>query len=171
MRKRTQAREIALQILYQLDLLEGDVPEAQQARFLSEHAEGPDVREYARTLIQGTLSHRAEIDRTIEEVAKNWELGRMAIIDRNILRMAIYEILYRDDIPPKVAINEAVDLAKKYSTKNSSAFVNGILDKVKERRPSRGPEPAPEPDIEPPPARGEGERDGSDRDEDEDARS
>ncbi len=135
MRKRTQAREIALQILYQLDLLKGDVPEGERERFMVEHAEGPDVREYARTLIAGTVAHRPGIDRIIEEVAKNWELSRMAIIDRNILRMAIYELLHRDDIPPKVAINEAVDLAKKYSTKNSSAFVNGILDKVKDRRP------------------------------------
>ncbi len=133
MRKRTQGRELALQILYQVDLLKG-LPDEERARFLAEHAEGPEVREFATALVDGVLARREEIDVEIEEVAKNWELGRMAIIDRNILRMGILELVYRsDEIPPKVAINEAVDLAKKYSTKNSSAFVNGILDKVRER--------------------------------------
>jgi len=132
MRRRTQAREVALQLLYQIDLLKG-LPREDQERFLAEHAEGVEVQEYARALVQGVLEHRREIDHRIEEVARNWELGRMATIDRNVLRMGIYELIYRSDIPPKVAINEAVELAKKYSTKNSSAFVNGILDKVRER--------------------------------------
>jgi transcription antitermination factor NusB len=134
MRKRTQARELALQLLYQVDLLRGKLTREEEERFLAEHAESAEVREYARAVVDGVARDRAAIDAAIDEVAKNWELGRMAVIDRNILRMGIYELLYRDDIPPKVAINEAVDLAKKYSTKNSSAFVNGILDKVKERR-------------------------------------
>ncbi len=133
MRRRTQAREVALQLLYQIDLLRGDVPEEDRERFLAEHAEAHEVREFARALVAGVERHRAEIDAAIDEVAKNWELGRMPVIDRNILRMGILELVYRDDVPPKVAINEAVDLAKKYSTKNSSAFVNGILDKIRER--------------------------------------
>lgn len=133
MRKRTQGRELALQILYQIDLLKG-LPDDERERFLTEHAEGAEVREFAKGLIDGVVKHRAEIDPEIEEVAKNWELGRMAIIDRNILRLGILELVYcGGDPPPKVAINEAVDLAKKYSTKNSSAFVNGILDKVYQR--------------------------------------
>ena len=134
MRKRTQGRELALQVLYQIDLLKG-LPEDERDRFLAQHAESADVREFAVSLVDGVLKVRTDIDAEIEEVAKNWELGRMAIIDRNILRMGVLELVYRSaEIPPKVAINEAVDLAKKYSTKNSSAFVNGILDKVKERR-------------------------------------
>lgn len=134
MRKRTQARELALQLLYQVDLLKGKLTKEEREAFLAEHAEGHEVREYARELVDGVLRHQPAIDAAIDEVAKNWDLGRMAVIDRNILRMGIFELLHRPDIPPKVAINEAVDLAKKYSTKNSSAFVNGILDKVKERR-------------------------------------
>jgi transcription antitermination factor NusB len=139
MRKRTQGRELALQLLYQVDLLT-KLAADEQERFLAEHAEGPEVREFARSLVSGVAEHRAEIDTEIEEVAKNWELGRMAIIDRNILRMGVLELCYRsEDIPPKVAINEAVDLAKKYSTKNSSGFVNGILDKIRERFVARRP--------------------------------
>ncbi len=133
MRKRTQGRELALQVLYQIDLLKG-LPRDEQDRFLTEHAEGVEVREFASGLVDAVVKNRAEIDVEIEDVAKNWELGRMAIIDRNILRIGIQEIVYgAGDPPPKVAINEAVDLAKKYSSKNSSAFVNGILDKVFQR--------------------------------------
>ena len=143
MRKRTQGRELALQLLYQVDLLT-KLPTDEQEKFLAEHAEGPEVREFAQSLVAGVAEHHADIDAEIEEVAKNWELGRMAIIDRNILRMGVLELCYRsDDIPPKVAINEAVDLAKKYSSKNSSGFVNGILDKVRERFVARrAPKPA-----------------------------
>jgi transcription antitermination factor NusB len=132
MRRRTQARELALQLLYQVDLLKGNLSREEREKFLAEHAEAPEVREYARELAAGVEKHRPAIDAAIDEVATNWELGRMPVIDRNILRMGIFELLHRDDIPPKVAINEAVDLAKKYSTKNSSAFVNGILDRIKE---------------------------------------
>jgi transcription antitermination factor NusB len=137
MRKRTQGRELALQLLYQVDLLRG-LAENERERFLGEHAEGAEVREFARGLVAGVAEHQKEIDEEIEEVAKNWDLGRMAIIDRNILRMGVLELVYRSsEIPPKVAINEAVDLAKKYSTKNSCAFVNGILDKIRVRFVSR----------------------------------
>lgn len=138
MRKRTKARELSLQLLYQIDLLAEKLTAEDRERFFSEHAEEADIREYARELVRGVEEHRPEIDALIEEVARNWEIGRMPVIDRNIIRMGILELLYRRDVPPKVAINEAVELAKKYSTKNSSAFVNGILDKVKERRPDGG---------------------------------
>jgi len=132
-RKRTQGRELALQLLYQIDLLT-TLPAADRERFLGEHAEGLEQRAFAESLVLDVAKHQASIDVEIEEVAKNWEIGRMAIIDRNILRMGILEICYRSaEVPHKVAINEAVDLAKKYSTKNSSAFVNGILDRVRER--------------------------------------
>ena len=86
---------------------------------------------FADPLIRGTLEHRDEADDVIKKHAKNWELHRIAAVDRNILRLAIYEMLHRDDIPPVVSINEAVDIAKKFSTQDSGKFVNGILDKVK----------------------------------------
>ena len=89
------------------------------------------TRLFADKLIRGVLEHRPDLDKKIQEHAQNWNLNRMAVVDRNILRLAIYEMLYRDDIPPIVSINEAVDVAKKYSTQDSGKFVNGILDKIK----------------------------------------
>lgn len=89
------------------------------------------VRLFADPLIRGALEFSAEADEVIKKHAVNWELHRIAAVDRNILRLAIYEMLHRDDIPPVVSINEAVDIAKKFSTQDSGKFVNGILDKVK----------------------------------------
>lgn len=89
------------------------------------------VRLFAEPLIQGTLEHRSDVDAIIRKYAQNWDLRRMAVVDRNILRLAIYEMRYRDDIPPVVTINEAVDIAKKFSTDDSGKFVNGILDRVR----------------------------------------
>ena len=132
MRKRTQARELALQLMYQLDLRGDEILEEVDAA-LSPGAGDPEMLEFARELVHGCREKRAEIDRQIEEVAKNWQLKRMAAIDRNILRLATYELLYREDIPPLVTINEAIDIAKKFSTKNSGPFVNGILDNIRLR--------------------------------------
>jgi len=97
------------------------------------------VREFSDALIRGCLEHRAEIDEAIKRHSKNWGLHRMAAVDRNVLRLAIYEMLFREDIPPVVSINEAVDIAKKFSTEDSGKFVNGILDKVRSElmRPAR----------------------------------
>jgi len=97
------------------------------------------LRQFAERLIRGVLEHRDQLDEQIKTHAKNWDLHRMAVVDRNILRLGMYEMLYRDDIPPVVSINEAVDIAKKFSTEDSGKFVNGILDKVKEglKRPAR----------------------------------
>ncbi len=94
-------------------------------------AEEASVRLFADPLIRGALEHREEADQLIRKHAQNWELHRIAAVNRNILRLAIYEMLHRDDIPPVVSINEAVDVAKKFSTQDSGKFVNGILDKVK----------------------------------------
>jgi len=93
--------------------------------------EEASVRLFADPLIRGVLEFRDEADACITKHAQNWELRRIAAVDRNILRLAIYEMLHRDDIPPVVSINEAVDIAKKFSTQDSGKFVNGILDKVK----------------------------------------
>ena len=131
MRKRTQARELALQLLYQLDL-RGEETLAEMEAYLAQEESGDaEVRSFAKELLLGYWEQRATIDQKIEEVAKNWQLRRMAAIDRNILRLATFELLYRDDIPPLVTINEAIDIAKKFSTKNSGPFVNGILDNIR----------------------------------------
>lgn len=89
------------------------------------------TRLFADKLIKGVLENRNDLDERIKQHAENWDLHRMAVVDRNILRLAIYEMLHRDDIPPIVSINEAVDIAKKFSTQDSGKFVNGILDKIK----------------------------------------
>ena len=131
MRRRTRARELAIQFLYQLDLRGEEVMEDLPA-FLESTTKDREVMEFALRLVIGTKELRPEIDETLTKVARNWKLRRMATLDRNILRMAIFELLYCDDIPPKVSINEAIDLGKKFSTANSGAFINGILDRVKD---------------------------------------
>lgn len=132
MRKRTLGRELALQILYQLDLRGEEVMNELDV-CLKEAQEVPDaeVSAFARELVLGWWEHRQPIDEKIESAAKNWQLKRMAVIDRNILRLATFEILHRDDIPPLVSINEAIDMAKKFSTPQSGRFVNGILDNIR----------------------------------------
>jgi len=144
-KKRTRARELALQFLYQVDLL-GDELLVDAAGFF--RGEEPDrtAREFATQLVQGVSEHREELDREIRAVAQNWEITRMAVIDRNVLRMAAFELFHCPDVPPKVAINEAIELGKRFSTQNSGAFINGILDKIKDRArsgsPSRPTEPS-----------------------------
>ena len=155
MGKRREARERAVQFLFQHDLnppekLEEALEQfwgSQRAVAIAVEKAGatwgqrvelpepsPDEREmraFADPLIRGALQYRDEVDAVIVKHAQNWELHRIAAVDRNILRLAIYEMLHRDDIPPIVSINEAVDIAKKFSTQDSGKFVNGILDKVK----------------------------------------
>jgi transcription antitermination protein NusB len=155
MGKRREARERAVQFLFQHDLnppenLDGALEqfwETQRAAAIAEEkgaanwgqpvelappsAEETAVRLFADPLIRGAVEHREQSDEIIRKHAKNWELHRIAAVDRNILRLAIFEMMHRDDIPPVVSINEAVDIAKKFSTQDSGKFVNGILDKVK----------------------------------------
>ena len=96
-----------------------------------------EVRDFAEALVRGTKLHEEKIDELISQYAQHWELERMAVVDRNILREGIFEILWAGDVPPKVAINEALEVAKKFSTQESSRFINGILDRIhKELRPS-----------------------------------
>ncbi|MBI5851497.1 MAG: transcription antitermination factor NusB [Planctomycetes bacterium] len=135
MRRRTKARETAMQFLYQVDL-RGETVWSEVEDFL-DHASkdgvlpDADAKEFARRLILGTKRHREEIDALLKSVARNWDLRRMAAVDRNILRMSAYEMLWCKDVPPKVAINEAIELGKRFSTANSGAFVNGILDRIR----------------------------------------
>jgi transcription antitermination factor NusB len=129
MRKRTRSRELALQMLYQADLMASE-PAKILKSFWKSHVVPEDIKEFAERLVQGAHAHTQLIDKIIEKYAENWTLGRMAVIDRNIIRMSSFEMLYMDDIPPKVSINEAVELAKKYGDEQSGSFVNGILDKI-----------------------------------------
>ncbi len=132
MRKRSQAREYALQILYQIDITRQAPHDACENFWLSfEEQPDAEVQGFARELVRGVMERRDEIDAKIAHYAKNWELERMAVVDRNILRLGGFEILHRGDIPPKVTINEAVELAKKFSDVQAAKFVNGILDKIK----------------------------------------
>ncbi|MBI5431531.1 MAG: transcription antitermination factor NusB [Planctomycetes bacterium] len=137
MKKRTRGRELALQLLYQLDL-RGDEILAEIDDFLREEEPDRESREFAKKLLLGVQECRVELDKTIQSVAQNWDIARMAVIDRNVLRLASWELLHCEDIPPKVAINEAIELGKRYSTQNSGAFINGILDKIKSRHAKDG---------------------------------
>jgi len=134
-RRRTRAREIAMQILFQFDLRGATYSDdlgKSAAELCADEGKGEaDVQEFALRLVEGTLAHREEIDKKLQAVARNWDLRRMANVDRNVLRMAMYELMHCTDVPPKVAINEAIELSKKYSTANSGGFVNGILDRVR----------------------------------------
>ena len=120
-----------MQLLYQLDYEPGqaDLAKILEA-FWQENKTPPKVMTFAEELVRGTLANLPRIDQLISQMAINWRIERMAVIDRSILRFAAYEILYRDDIPPKVSMNEALEIAKKYSTPGSIGFINGILDKI-----------------------------------------
>lgn len=155
MGKRREARERAIQFLFQHDLNppenldlalahfwnsqravaladeKGDAHWGEKVELPPATAEETATRLFADPLIRGAVEHRAEADELIKKHAKNWDLHRIAAVDRNIMRLAIYEMLHREDIPPVVSINEAVDIAKKFSTEDSGKFVNGILDKIK----------------------------------------
>ena len=133
---RRTGRERALQALYQLEM--GSLePEAalEMAWASAPDEEGTakaqaDARAFARELVEGVGGHREEIDRLIEEHSHNWRLDRMARVDRSVLRVAVYELRFREDIPMKVTLNEAVELGKRYGTEESSAFINGVLDRI-----------------------------------------
>jgi N utilization substance protein B len=134
--KRRKARELALQFLYQLDLRGESDPASSAEEFWSRHPVDIEVRDFADVLVRGTMLHRGKIDELITQYAEHWDLERMAVVDRNILRAGIFELLWTTDVPPKVAINEAIEVAKKFGTQESSRFINGILDRIhKELRP------------------------------------
>ncbi len=130
MRKRTLARESALKILYAIDITKDEADKCINNFWLSQDKIEPDIRNYAENVVLGVRKNIAFIDELITKYATNWELDRMAVIDRNVLRLGTYELMFADDIPPKVAINEAIDIAKKYGDKDSGKFVNGVLDKI-----------------------------------------
>jgi N utilization substance protein B len=128
--KRRKAREFALQVLFQLDIRKEKPSAAVLKPFWAEYGPDDEVKAFAEEIIKGTYKHLAKINDMIHQCAKNWSIDRMAVVDRNVIRMAVYEILYRIDIPTSVTINEAIEIAKKFGTDDSGAFVNGILDSV-----------------------------------------
>jgi len=134
MRKRTLARESALKILYAIDITKESPDTCIDNFWLSQDNMEAPVKIFADALVLGVCHNKARIDKLISEHATNWQLDRMAVIDRNILRFGAYELTFMDDIPPKVAINEAIDIAKKYGDKDSGKFVNGILDKINKEK-------------------------------------
>ncbi len=129
---RRKAREKALQILFQLDFNDADI-EAILEEFWNGHPTGQKVRGFAERLVKGAFAHREDIDRMITSTLENWSIDRLASVDKAILRLATYELLHMPDVPPKVTINEAVEIAKSYGTDESGRFVNGVLDKIREK--------------------------------------
>lgn len=129
---RRKARELALQMLYQHDL-SGNAPDAIIATFEDLQKSKPNTREFAVKIFEGTVRHLEQIDEMITAQADNWRLSRMAVVDRNIIRMSVYEFLHENDTPKLVIIDEAIEIAKKFGTQKSSQFINGILDGILKR--------------------------------------
>ncbi len=130
MGKRREGREAAVQYLVYCDLNRGSRPEGTDG-FWELRPAGKTTRDFAMGLVTGVLEHQGEVDERISRYLENYELHRLAVVDRNVLRLAIYEMLHRADIPPVVSINEAIEVAKRFGAEESSRFVNGILDRVK----------------------------------------
>jgi N utilization substance protein B len=129
---RRKARELALQMLFQHDM-SGNGPDQIIATFEELQKSKPNTREFATKIFRGTVDHMNDIDEMIQNQAENWRLSRMAAVDRNIIRMSVYEFLHENDTPKLVIIDEAIEIAKKYGTQKSSQFINGILDGILKR--------------------------------------
>ena len=134
---RRRAREIALQVLYQLEISQGDPAEVLNL-YWENFRPSPKAREFCQKLVEGVRRSQEKIDPFIEENSENWSLKRMAAVDRNILRLATFELLYCPEIPFKATLNEAIELGKKFGSEDSGAFINGILDKIHSSLPSAG---------------------------------
>ncbi|MFH1079117.1 MAG: transcription antitermination factor NusB [Pseudomonadota bacterium] len=168
MHDRRKAREVALQVLYELDMVKTDVqeavslfwnhftapeeflepfwdyfdsPENGRKQRIKSMAVSSDAKLFSSLLIEGAWLKRHEIDRVISDCSEHWSISRMSKVDRSILRMAVYELLYCDDIPPKVTLNEAIDLGKTYGSENSGSFINGILDALYVKLQQTGKQP------------------------------
>jgi N utilization substance protein B len=133
--KRTKARERAIQALYQIDVAATDLDEALARFWRSFEPVEREVQLVAEQLVRGVAAQRREIDDAIEGVSTNWRLDRMAKVDRNVLRLAVYE-LRASDVPVRVVINEAIELGKKYGSESSGAFINGLLDRIAQELPA-----------------------------------
>ena len=141
MGKRRSSREQALKFLYQSELNEGDY-DKQMEQFLERVSSQDEVEEFMQELVQTVIRYKKEIDEILKKCSDNWELERMAVVDRNILRIGACELLYIPSTPPKVAINEAVEIAKRYGNEDSPEFVNGVLDKIYKETSQKGLQPS-----------------------------
>ena len=131
MAKRSRAREVALQLLFQRDH-NPSVARAAQERFVHDRLRDAVLEGFCLSLHDGVVTHLADIDARITAAAENWRLPRMATVDRNVLRLGAYELLFAPDTPPNVAFDEAIELARRYGSADSSAFVNGVLDRLRQ---------------------------------------
>lgn len=132
MGKRRKAREIALQILFQLEFDESR-PEQTISQFWNEKGLSAGIQGFSGLLVRGVLSHKKEIDEIIQSVSEHWRISRMALVDRNILRLAAFELMHGKDLAPAIVIDEAIEIAKKYSSDQAVVFVNGILDALNKK--------------------------------------
>lgn len=127
--RRRKSRELALKMLYQMELNRGN-PDGALERYVKIFPYQEDIVAYTRFLLSGVTKEQVALDRFIVTASDNWKLSRITYVDKNILRLAIYEMLYSSDVPPKVAIDEALELAKKFGAEDSKDFINGILDRI-----------------------------------------
>ena len=127
---RRQARELAMQALFYMDMRK-NVSVDMLERFCGNFEPPKKLRPFFLHLVNGVLEAKDELDALIERFSKNWDIKRMSCVDRNVMRIAVFELLYCDDIPPKVSLNEAVDVGKKFGTEDSGAFINGIMDSIR----------------------------------------
>jgi N utilization substance protein B len=130
MTRRSRAREVALQLLFQHDF-NPSAPRGAVEQLAQDRLRIADLTAFCLSLYDGVLAHREEIDRRLTESAENWRLPRMAAVDRNVLRLGALEVLFTPETPPEVAINEAIELARRYGSADSPAFVNGVLDRLR----------------------------------------
>lgn len=159
MGQRRRSREVALQILYGMELTEFSPDEAIPSHFeamTTNDGRASDTlvlcRPFAERLVRGVYLHRQELDRMLTAASEHWQLGRMSIVDRNILRIALFEMLYCPEVPPKVSINEAIDIGKRFGSEDSGSFINGVLDHILGRLPEAAARPEPSPTEKPDPA-------------------
>lgn len=129
MGKRRLSRELAVQFLYLTEMNEGDVPD-QLKTFWEGHSSPEEVQTFTEVILNDIFGHKEEIDARLEKYSDNWTLSRMTVIDRNLLRIAASEIMYSKTVPPKVAIDEAVEIAKRFGSEDSPNFINGVLDRI-----------------------------------------
>jgi transcription antitermination protein NusB len=127
--RRRKARELALRMLYQVETA-GEAPELALTRYCEIFPYQKDIIDYARLLLSGVIREQEAIDKYIETASEHWRLGRTTYIDRSVLRLGVFEMLFSEDVPPKVAIDEAIEMAKKYGNEESRDFINGVLDKI-----------------------------------------
>ena len=132
MGKRRKARESTLQILFQLEFNDSELENIFES-FWQEKKASKEIKEYSRWLVEGIVSHRERIDRLIQSVSENWRIDRMALVDRNVLRIAVFELLCEERLAPAIVIDEAIEISKKYSSEEAATFVNGILDAARKK--------------------------------------